>query len=955
MFGSSKIIPVAILSSLLFTGIATAASRTTYLYINNFSNKDIIKLETSAIDNSDWDGDSRPDKNINGKSIPSGKKISERQEINILNKTHCFDLKMIMEGESPGGIRVCMDSDWTNKKWSTLYTGSKYDVIAYGQANDVYINVINHVDLQNWTSNLPDNMNIALMSVPGTHDSATWNYDDLIMNSFVKTQRTESDFYAQLNEGIRFFDIRVKPEKDKKWSLYHGSHYLGISFDQFLDDINIWLSAHPKETIFVSVKEDEQNKNAPTNDAIFKEYRENYKNKIQWVLNAEASTTLGDARGKLVFLNRFGGVKGVNLSPSSWTDNGADINFISGDFIIRAQDAYMAGENDKSDAILKFMSDYSSPKNTDLKFNFMSSSTSSCLWVPEDCANSFMPQVNFAINQKSEKSSNGLDDIKFFPNGIIPMDFYDVELSRLIAAMNQLPKVTGNFRDFKVNDNLPAGVYGTVYSQQLDSIGGTGEVVFSGKDIPDGITITSSGVVSASATLPAGVHTLNITAIDSNKSKTILTPVNLKIEKAAQTIAFTTENPLSVRVGDTYTVEITGGQSTQPVTVTVDPASTKVCSLSGKVVTFNATGPCTITAKQMGDTNYLDAVSATQTVTVIQAASVANISSTPNPSTPDQVVAFTVSVALDTTKSVAFGAKTAPVPTGIVSIRDNGTVLGSAALANGVAIVNTQRLTMVGSHSIVASYSGDANYDATQSTAFAQTVVAGLTLTAPASAPGAKLGEAYGLQLQASSGSGTYTYALASGSGALPAGLTLSASTGLVSGMPSTAGDFPVTFQVTDSTGQFAQLALTITVAFADVRIPAENATLPDAVLGIPYNASIVATGGAGGYGFTVTQGQLPAGLSLNADTGAITGTPTLLEAKNFSVTVVDSTLKSAHVKAADITVHSVTQAFSITVTPAATSPTPVPTISTLGLVLLNSMTALMLGLGLRWRRWSAH
>nr|WP_312986648.1 phosphatidylinositol-specific phospholipase C domain-containing protein [Comamonas koreensis] len=948
--------PVALLSSLLFSGIASAASRATYLYINNFSNKNILKLETSAIDNSDWDGDSRPDKNINGKSIPSGKKISERQEINTFNNTHCFDLKIIMENESPDGIRVCMDSDWTNEKWRTLYTGSKYDVIAYGQADDVYINVINHVDLKNWTSNLPDNMNIALMSVPGTHDSATWKYDDLILNRFVKTQRTGSDFNAQLNEGIRFFDIRVKPEADKKWSLYHGSHYLGISFDEFLDDVNKWLSKHPSETIFVSIKEDEKNENkdVPTNDAIFKEYRKNYKDSIEWLLEAEASTTLGDARGKLILMNRFSDIKGINLNSSSWLDNGADINFTSGDFMIRAQDAYQAGGNDKSDAILKFMADYSNPRNTDLKFNFMSSSTSSCGYFPEDCADSFMPQVNFAINQKSEKSSSGLDNIKFFPNGIISMDFYDVELSRLIAAMNQLPKVTGNFRDFRVNDNLPAGVYGAVYSQQLASVGGAGEIAFSGKDIPNGIDITGSGVVSASATLPAGVHILNITATDSTKSKTILTPVTVKIVKAAQTIAFTTENPLSVRVGDTYTAEVTGGQSTQPITVTVDPASTNVCSLAGKVVTFNATGSCTITAKQMGDTNYLDAVPATQTLKVIQAASVASISSTPNPSTPDQVVEFTVSVGLDTTKRVAPQAKTAPVPTGTVSISDNGTVLGSAPLANGVAVVNTQRLTMVGSHSIVASYSGDVNYDATQSAAFAQTVVAALTLTAPASAPGAKLGEVYSLQLQASSGSGTYTYALASGSGALPAGLTLSASTGLVSGMPSAAGDFPVTFQVTDGTSQSAQLAVTITVAFADVRIPAENATLPDAVVGIPYNASIVATGGAGGYGFTVTQGQLPAGLSLNADTGAITGTPTSLEAKNFSVTVVDSTLKSAHVKAADTTVHSVTQAFSITVIQAATSPTPVPTISTLGLVLLNSMTALMLGLGLRWRRRAA-
>lgn len=63
-----------------------------------------------------------------------------------------------------------------------------------------------------------------------------------------------------------------------------------------------------------------------------------------------------------------------------------------------------------------------------------------------------------------------------------------------------------------------------------------------------------------------------------------------------------------------------------------------------------------------------------------------------------------------------------------------------------------------------------------------------------------------------------------------------------------------------------------------------ETASLPDGVVGVPYAATLTAGGGAPPYKWSMTQGTLPAGLTLDPATGQITGTPT--EQGTFQITV---------------------------------------------------------------------
>jgi hypothetical protein len=93
--------------------------------------------------------------------------------------------------------------------------------------------------------------------------------------------------------------------------------------------------------------------------------------------------------------------------------------------------------------------------------------------------------------------------------------------------------------------------------------------------------------------------------------------------------------------------------------------------------------------------------------------------------------------------------------------------------------------------------------------------------------------------------------------------------------------------------------------------------SLPAASIGNPYNTTLTATGGTPPYTWSITNGTLPAGLSLAAATGAISGTPTATGTATFTIQV------SAGAQ-------STTKVLSITVVPAATSiwPTnPVPAV----------------------------
>ncbi|WP_035533301.1 Ig domain-containing protein, partial [Hoeflea sp. BAL378] len=69
---------------------------------------------------------------------------------------------------------------------------------------------------------------------------------------------------------------------------------------------------------------------------------------------------------------------------------------------------------------------------------------------------------------------------------------------------------------------------------------------------------------------------------------------------------------------------------------------------------------------------------------------------------------------------------------------------------------------------------------------------------------------------------------------------------------------------------------------------PAAGA-LTAATVGTAYGQAVTASGGTAPYTYAITAGTLPAGLSLNTSTGAITGTPTTGGNAAFTITATDA------------------------------------------------------------------
>lgn len=428
-----------------------------------------------------------------------------------------------------------------------------------------------------------------------------------------------------------------------------------------------------------------------------------------------------------------------------------------------------------------------------------------------------------------------------------------------------------------------AGTVGTAYSQTLASAsGGTGPYTYTiaSGALPAGISLASNGTLSGTPTA-GGTFNFTITATDSSTGTGPFTATSgtLTLTVAAPTITLSPSTLSNATVATAYSQTLTASGGTAAYTYTIAsgalPAGLTLSSsgvLSGTPTaggTFNFT--VTATDSSTGNGPYTGSRAYSL---VVNAPTLAITPASGGLSASAGVAysqAFTVSGGV-APYAYSLVVNSGTMPTGL-SFNTGTGVLSGAPLTTGVVnftVTATDHSTGTGPYSTSGTY--------TLTTSAPSVTVSPSTLTA------ATAGVAYSQTVTASGGATPYTYAVTSG--ALPAGLSLNGTTGVISGTPTAGGTFNPTITATDANGFTGTRAYSLSVNAATISL--SPATLANATIGTAYNQAVTASGGIPAYTYAVTAGALPAGLTLTS-TGVLSGTPTAGGTFNFTITGTDS------------------------------------------------------------------
>jgi putative Ig domain-containing protein len=371
-----------------------------------------------------------------------------------------------------------------------------------------------------------------------------------------------------------------------------------------------------------------------------------------------------------------------------------------------------------------------------------------------------------------------------------------------------------------------------------------------------------------------GEHTLAVRLFDAAGNATVLGTRTIEFQNAVFSVI--TTDILRGRKGDPYSMQLAAANGRPPYTWTL---------ISGSLpagLSMNASGLISGTPTTFG--NFPFAVRATDSVGATAVASFTlQIQSDIEPlqilSSGDLPQASTGVIY---SQQLLFTGGTAPRAWSMASgSLPPGMTLGSSGIISGAP-------TNVGVYNFTVRLT-----DATQTSVTSQplriTVTPGpLIIQSTGDLARGRVANSYSYTLQKIGGAPPYTWAVATGS--LPPGLSLNASTGIISGVPTQDGTFSFTMQLTDS----QPLTVTSTTMRIIVDVAALTITSSGDLTGgrvnQDYSYTLQFTGGRSPYTWAVTSGTLPNGLTLKPDTGVISGKPTATGNFAFTVSLTDGT-----------------------------------------------------------------
>ncbi|HAM45800.1 MAG TPA: hypothetical protein DCM67_12365 [Propionibacteriaceae bacterium] len=406
---------------------------------------------------------------------------------------------------------------------------------------------------------------------------------------------------------------------------------------------------------------------------------------------------------------------------------------------------------------------------------------------------------------------------------------------------------------------MDRGEVGSAYAATLEAAGGVPDYSWSQTGLPDGLSLSSAGAITGTPT-QAGIANVEFTVSDAN-GKTATTPLQLVIGAA---VAVTTTSVPDAIVGTAYETTLGADGGTTPYTWAVQ-------GTPDGVTVDSATGILSGTPTTAGDypltvsvTDANDRV-ASQDYTLVVGPAVA-ISTT---SLPNAVKGTAYnSTAAATGGRAPYSWSASGLPAGLSINASTGQISGTPSV-EGTFLVSL----MV------------TDADAAGALTDVSLVVGPAISISTGSLPAAVKGTAYATTVTAAGGTAPYTWSVSG----LPTGLSYSAATGVISGTPTSTGLWQVRVTVSDANGKGAIADFDLTV---NPSVSVASTELVSAVVGTAYTATLSGSGGTAPYTWSST--ALPAGLSLNSSSGAITGTATTAGTTSVTFTIHDANAKTA-------------------------------------------------------------
>jgi hypothetical protein len=423
---------------------------------------------------------------------------------------------------------------------------------------------------------------------------------------------------------------------------------------------------------------------------------------------------------------------------------------------------------------------------------------------------------------------------------------------------------------------LSTGTAGTAYSQALQASGGTPGYTWSitSGSLPTGLTLASTtGVISGTPTA-SGTSNFTVTVSDSGSpAQTKSAATSIVVGGTVLGITSSTLAAGTNAAAYSQTLQASGGTPgyTWSISAGSLPAGLTLAASSGVISgtpTTNGTSNFTVTVSDSG--NPAQTKSAATSI-VVAAKTLAVASSTLAAGTNGTPYSQTL-LATGGTPGYTWSISAGSLPAGLTLASASGVISGTP--------------TASGTSNFTVTVSDSGNPAQTKSAA-TSIVVGGtvLAITSSALASGTN-GTAYSQTLQASGGTPGYTWSISTGS--LPAGLTLAASSGIISGTPTTIGTSNFTVTISDSGNPAQTKAAATSIVVGGTVLAITSSTLAAGTNGTAYSQALQASGGTPGYTWSVSAGSLPAGLTLASATGTISGTPTTSGTSNFTATVTD-------------------------------------------------------------------